>query len=396
MARIANFTSAGVPSGAAGMTLSELMARQKELAERQASLSGPNPGSSTIAGGLGQMANALFTGLEERKASQQEAEGRQRLTDILTGINPETGATSEQWGQAYQLDPDLGAKLLEGATQARAAARQREQQLADVASQRDWTQGQTAASQAFQEAQQGRSLAATAGQNELTREAAAKAAGTPKISDISGVRQDVISDPSYKNMAQAVPIWSSMQDAATRDTPQADLNMVIALAKLFDPTSVVRQSESGAVELTGNLPAQLAGQFKYLTAKPGSRLPEEVRQGMLAEGWSRVKGYSDAYGKTADFYSNLAKESGIPTEKVVPSFGDLKPYTAPAEVPVPAGPDDRGSTPSSQPQPLPSDLPLIKPNVSYTFPDGRTGVWGGVGNIADQTTWKFTPAPGGG
>ncbi|RWP05104.1 hypothetical protein [Mesorhizobium sp.] len=151
MPRIASTTSSGVQLPGGGATLDALMRRQRELAERQAQLSGPSQGSSTIAGGLGQMANAMFTGLAQHKAEQQEAEGRQALTQILSGINPETGATSEQWGQAYQLDPDLGAKLLEGATQARVAARQREQQLADIASQRAYQEGQTASQRTYEE-----------------------------------------------------------------------------------------------------------------------------------------------------------------------------------------------------------------------------------------------------
>lgn len=118
------------------MTLDALMARQKELAERQAL--NQQQGATTIPGGLAQMSNALFTGLAQRKAQTQEAESRQALAQLLSGISPETGATPEQWGQAYSIDPQLGATLMTGAQQARQAARQAELQAANRVEDRNW------------------------------------------------------------------------------------------------------------------------------------------------------------------------------------------------------------------------------------------------------------------
>jgi hypothetical protein len=316
MARIASTTSAGVDLGpTGGMTLDALMARAKAQAELQQQAMAPRVIQSPWQGAA-QMAQSFLAGHRERQAEQQLAQGRAALAQIMGGVDPTTGANSQQLGQAYQLDPDLGLKLMDQAIQARREASQLQMHNTERAQDRQWHVDDMANQQNFQLGLKDKEI---------------EAQRMPKLSDVAAVRQDVISDPSYKNMAQAVPIWTSMQDAATRDTPQADLNMVIGLAKLFDPTSVVRQSESGAVELTGNYPTQLEAQFKYLTGTPGSRLAPEVRQGMLQEGWSRVKGYADAYGKTSDFYSKLATESGIPVERVVPTFGDLKPYEAPTD-----------------------------------------------------------------
>jgi hypothetical protein len=387
------------------------MARQKMLAEQAGAIAAPRQMISPWQGAA-QLGQSFVNNLKQSRNDEQLKAGRAALAQIMSGIDPASGATSAQTGEAYQIDPDLGLKLMDQAIQARRENAAQQLHASERTQDRQWAV--TDADRAAQAATAGREdqQAFTHGEGELNRQteidkanAAAKAALVPKISDISGVRQDVIGDPSYKNMAQAVPIWSSMQDAATRDTPQADLNMVVGLAKLLDPTSVVRQSESGAVELTGNLPAQLTGQYKYLTATPGSRLPPEVRQGLLQEAWSRVKGYQDAYNQTGDWYGNLASESGIPTDKVVPSFGEIKPYVAPGTPPPntmgapaggPGGPPV-SSAPGAAPAPppggageaLPNDTRLIKPGVSYAFPNGKQGVWSGTGDAGDPANWKM-------
>lgn len=369
MARIVNFSTSpaagGQPDPTGGLTLDALMARQKLLAAQQQQIAEPRDMPSPWQGAalLGQ---TFANRLQEGRVESQLAAGRDALAKIRAGINLDSGPTAEQISQASMYDPGYADNLTQMAAQAVQARRALE---AANASRED--------TQAF-----------THGENELNRQTemekaaqAAKLAAVPKISDISGVRQDVISDPSYKNMAQAVPIWTSMQDAAGRNTPQADLNMVIALAKLFDPTSVVRQSESGAVELTGDLPQALVSQYKYLTAEPGSRLKPKVRQGMLEEGWSRVKGYADAYKQTSDWYGNLANESGIPVDKVVPTFGDLKPYTPPAPAGAPAPP---GQPPAGA---------AVKPGETRTYGDA-TFVFKG-GDPADPQSWTRKVVPGG-
>jgi hypothetical protein len=364
MARIASFTTAGVPATdpTGGMTLDALMLRQKMLAEQGQKIAEPRDMRSPWQGAA-MLAQQFVNQRNENTAEDQLAAGRDALAKVKAGINLETGATPEQLAEIGRYSPDDADKFMSLAAQAIQARRAQE---AAIANRED--------TQTF-----------THGENELNRQtemdkatAAAKLAAMPKISDISGVRQDVISDPSYKNMAQAVPIWTSMKDAASRDTPQADLNMIIALAKLFDPTSVVRTQEGEAVKQTGDLPTEIYSQYAYLTGQPGARLSPEIRNGMLQEGWSRVKGYADAYAKTSDFYSNLAKESGIDVNKVVPQFGDATPYVQPDPNQPPAGTPPAAATPpaaDSVPS-IPADdmakFRALPPGSQYTVP-GHNG-----------------------
>lgn len=115
-----SFTKAKPPT----MTIDALMARQKELATRQADLSTQEyPGYGTIAGGLGNMLGKFTTAIEERRAQEQEAAGREKLAQMLSGYDPTAANAQQVAAQATQLDPDLGLKLMElGITSKQAAA----------------------------------------------------------------------------------------------------------------------------------------------------------------------------------------------------------------------------------------------------------------------------------
>src|SRR5262245_3837369 len=99
------------------LTIDELMARQKELAVRQANLSqGEYPGQGTIFGGLGQMLNQFTAGFGRARAEQQEQAGRQQLADALSRINMTTGELSQpDMATVWQRDPDIALEIMKGA-----------------------------------------------------------------------------------------------------------------------------------------------------------------------------------------------------------------------------------------------------------------------------------------
>ena len=55
-----------------------------------------------------------------------------------------------------------------------------------------------------------------------------------------GLRKEFEGLPEVKNYKQAYPAYAAVKDAAGRNTPQSDINLVYGIAKLYDPTSVVR------------------------------------------------------------------------------------------------------------------------------------------------------------
>jgi len=320
-------------------TLDALMQRQKDIANSQQQTMQMPVASNEQ--GMAQLAWALVNGLRGRKAERDLASGQREVADAFrTGFDPKTGEmTSDAMGVLAARQPELAAKMAVEAASARRAELK----------QGTWDPVPTPAGETGQWFR-----------NSTTGETKKVGGGTdttqPKLSDIAALRQDVIGDAAYKNMEQAQPIWQSIQDAATRDTPQADLNMIVGLAKLFDPTSVVRTQEGEAVKQTGDLPTEIYSQYAYLTGQPGARLSDEIRQGMLEEGWSRMKSYVDAYGQTAKTYTDIAKRHGVLPEDIVPTFGAIKPYERPApEDPnnPPADPNKPDRTVTTEVEPLP-------------------------------------------
>ena len=138
MARIASTTSAGVPTGPmGGMTLDALLARAKATQERQGDIAAPRQILSPWQGAA-QLAESFVNARQGAYAEDQAQAGRAELARLLAQVDPETGATPDISAQIYSLDPEAGARAMEAAAEAIRAKRQREQQLTDLASQRQF------------------------------------------------------------------------------------------------------------------------------------------------------------------------------------------------------------------------------------------------------------------
>lgn len=121
MPTIVNFTKRVPPGKASRGTLAELVTKQKLLADQQAALGKPQEIQSWTQG-LAQMTGALTTGLQQGRASADEAAGRARLAELQAGIKDDQ-ATAEQVAQMSLIDPDTAEKYRQGAAEARAEAR---------------------------------------------------------------------------------------------------------------------------------------------------------------------------------------------------------------------------------------------------------------------------------
>lgn len=164
----------------------------------------------------------------------------------------------------------------------------------------------------------------------LSKRAAENAAG-PKSDDVTGIRKEVQSLPSYKNITQAVPIYRAMTEAAGRDSKAADLNLVYGLGKIMDPTSVVREGEMVMVNKTAGLPEWLVGAINGLNG--GARLTPETRKAIMAEAHGRMQSYSESYNQDAQFYRGIVGRQGMKAEDVLPDFGTFAPWTPQAAAP---------------------------------------------------------------
>jgi len=118
-----------------------------------------------------------------------------------------------------------------------------------------------------------------------------------------------------KNFRESMPVYQSMLDAKDRDNATADLNLIYGLAKIFDPASVVRESELSMVVKSGSPAERLLGEFNYIAN--GGRLTPDRRAELLKEASSRMQGHKDLYDGLAAGYSKIAGDYGLDSNRVV-------------------------------------------------------------------------------
>lgn len=147
---------------------------------------------------------------------------------------------------------------------------------------------------------------------------------TPDFSDVTGVRKEVQALPSYKSYAAAIPAYTSMVDAAKRDSKLADLNLVYGLAKIMDPTSVVREGEMIMVNNAQGLSQQVLGLITSVNG--GARLGKDIRNGILQEATSRMQGFDQSLQSDLGSYRALAKRHGIHEDDIIPRLPGLPAY----------------------------------------------------------------------
>jgi hypothetical protein len=183
----------------------------------------------------------------------------------------------------------------------------------------------------------GQPMAIPQGQDpKVYREAASKAgvanALPANFDDTSKLRTEISQLPSYKNIAQAAPIYRSMADAAGRNTKAADLNMVYGLGKIMDPGSVVREGEIQMANNAQGWQEKLNGIIAQINGQGG--LTPEGRQALMAEAHSRMQSYKMMYDQDAQRYRGIAQRNRANPEDVVADFGTFDPWTVPKGAPV--------------------------------------------------------------
>lgn len=148
-----------------------------------------------------------------------------------------------------------------------------------------------------------------------------------KFDDTTKVRQEVQSLPSYKNFAQAAPIYRGMAKTAGTATKASDLNLVYGLGKIMDPGSVVREGEMVMVKNTASLPDWFQGVIAAVSG--GAQLTPETRQKIMAEAHGRLSSYEEQFGQDAETYRGIAKRNRMNEADVIPDFGKFEPWQAP-------------------------------------------------------------------
>ena len=354
------------PTG--GTTIDALRLRQRALQQAApqapAQIASPWQGASFLA-------NSFANDLQQKQATAEEAAGRQKLAQLMGGIDMNAGATSQQMADISSLDPDLGSKLwLEQLAKNRADADYKRGR-ADTITDREDTQ-------AF----------------ELEKAGLAAGQKPPQgFSTEQDLRKEYTALPLVKNLPVIQTGYERMTSGAADDSPVGDIALIYGFMKLQDPESVVREGEYATAQNAAGIPDRV--QNLYNQAIRGVRLTPEQRTEFLRVGGQQYRNVAAQVGEVNNRYTGIAKNYGIEPGRVVvaPKNYDT-PEQPPAASETPAPPADAGSQTAEAPapklgppQPAPSDVRLFVPGQTYIDEAGNVATFiGGNPNVAGS--WK--------
>ncbi|WP_051380511.1 glycoside hydrolase family 73 protein [Bradyrhizobium sp. WSM1743] len=145
----------------------------------------------------------------------------------------------------------------------------------------------------------------------------------------SKLRNEIQGLPSYKNIAQAAPVYKSMLEAASRDNRAADVNLIYGMAKIMDPGSVVREGEMSIAQAIATLPQRLQATIQSQLTGDG-RLSPEVRASIMQEARGRIGAYQSMFDQDAAMYRGIAQRNRMNEADVLPTFGPFEDYKPPS------------------------------------------------------------------
>lgn len=168
-----------------------------------------------------------------------------------------------------------------------------------------------------------------------------------QLSGLNTLRDDAVKATTEFSLMKDA--WGNIQTFYQNPGSVSDKSLVVAFAKILDPTSVVRESESAAIANAGSLSAGMRSTL-INTLQGGGNLPPEVRNEIVRLSAQMVQTKLPAAERAIEGLRRTAKAAGLPEDLVF--FGDL---TAP---PAPLPPPPQGG---GQITPPPSFTPATGP-----------------------------------
>lgn len=168
-----------------------------------------------------------------------------------------------------------------------------------------------------------------------------------------GLRKEFDGRYEVKGFKDVSVAYSSAITAG--DNKAGDLNIVYALAKTFDPGSVVREGESLMVVNAANLPQQVQGMINYVAG--GGRLGPSQRAQLFNELNIRAKQWQGLYDTAYSQAADIAQRRSLNVKNVLPERIVLPEYKAPPpppEAPPPKKSNKKGDAVPNDRRPLPS------------------------------------------
>lgn len=147
------------------------------------------------------------------------------------------------------------------------------------------------------------------------------------------LRKEFADIPQVKRFNAALPAYKAIEDAASRNNPQSDINLVYGIAKLYDPESVVREGEYGTIAGSQSIPEKIKGYAQYLAG--GGRLTEQTKQQLLVEARGRINSFKTEHDAARKTYEGIATRRKLDPQNVFITPSDLpKPPDSPMQTDI--------------------------------------------------------------
>lgn len=128
------------------------------------------------------------------------------------------------------------------------------------------------------------------------------------------LRSDFDAAPEVKAYRNSLPAYVSA--LKTANTPQGDLALIYAYAKLMDPASAVRDSEAASVANADTIAGQIVAKYRKQIEGTGTFSPE-ARSNLRAEMRTRINEYKSAHDYFRERFASDAQSFGVDPVRVV-------------------------------------------------------------------------------
>lgn len=147
------------------------------------------------------------------------------------------------------------------------------------------------------------------------------------------LRKEFASLPEVKKFKDAIPAYQAIVKASQSNNPQADINLIYGLAKLYDPDSVVREGEYGTIANSQAIPERIKSLAQWLAG--GGRLTDETKKQIREQAEIRIGAYRSEVDGARQGYEEIARRNGLTPENVFVPIGQQ--VGAPSPAPASGG-----------------------------------------------------------
>lgn len=163
-----------------------------------------------------------------------------------------------------------------------------------------------------------------------------------QLSGLNTLRDDAVKATTELSLMQDA--WTNIETFYRNPGSVSDKSLVVAFAKILDPTSVVREGESAAIANAGSLSSGMR-QTLINTLQGGGQLPPEIRNEIVRLSQQMVVTKLPTAQRAVEGLKQTAKAAGLPENLIF--FGDLNAPTMPPLVNPPPGGGGAVQPPSS-------------------------------------------------